>query len=124
MTPTEKMIQDGLWRPIEEAPKDADIDAIAPARILAKSQTGRCITVKSLSKMHSYRFVDGNDNYYTESFFTHFRPLHDDRLANALKVAVEVLDFMIGNVNTPEMAELWAIQALAEIDRIAKEKGK
>lgn len=117
-SPTDKLIADNLWRDISEAPKDGTI--YLGAIIQPDGSFG-----------HPFEAVFDDDNgrhscvFQTEPTWhipTHFRPLPDDRCANALNIAVEALrhyaqgDYRVGDSDV-------ARETLAEIERIAKGEG-
>lgn len=112
MNKIEKLIQDGLWRDISEAPRDVNVIVT----------DGRCSADAYwwVNDWEPCNVSSGDPELDCSITFkpTHFRPLPDDRLANALKVAVGALkDISMANV---EVVDEIVDAALAEIERIAE----
>lgn len=123
-THTEKLIQDGLWRDISEAPMDGTIylgEIIQPDGSFGQpfeahfdEDIGKHVCVFQTEPVHHMP--------------THFRPFPDDRCANAFKVAVEALRIISKWHEYPVQAgaeiaamnmQRCALEALTEIERIA-----
>lgn len=115
---TQQMIQDGLWRDIAEAPKDGTTVIV---RYPPKLRTD----VEYIERLSWFDGWLWRDLRATSLTPTHFRPLPDDRLANAMKVAVEALEFVYSNASQSgaehgKGAMCGRVKkALAEIERIA-----
>lgn len=121
MTSTEKMIEDGLWRPIEEAPKDEAV----PFLILRPYEKIYCDVVIQVSFYQGRMYpdargacIDWEDGIENA---THFRPLPDDRIANALERAVIALQEINQSGEAHEAGyQQIAKDTLADIDKIAR----
>ncbi len=102
-THTEKLIQDGLWRDISEAP-ECEIEMLTPLGV---------------ARGHAYDFHE-TMRMPKELWATHFRMCDDEgRLANALKVAVNAV-YVAMSDDVPLDRVAFYREALAEIERIAK----
>jgi hypothetical protein len=84
-----KLIDDGRWQPIEGAPKDENGYIIL--QDLTPDHAGR-VSLPFFGRWSTKvsRFVAGGS---AKGIPTHFRPLPDDRLSNALEVAVAALNY-------------------------------
>jgi hypothetical protein len=86
MTPEiQRLIEDGRWQPIENAPKDADIlllgEQCHAVAYWWVNEWSPCSVLSSDSELDCGLSFEP----------THFRPLPDNRLADALEVAVRAL---------------------------------
>lgn len=121
MTPTDKLIADGLWRDISEAPRDGAI--YLGAIIQPDGRFGQAFEATFDDDMGRHSCVIVTE--FKPHLPTHFRPIPDDRLANALRVAVEALRELqveykkINHVDAVG-ASIKADEALARINRIAE----
>lgn len=111
---TDKLIADNLWRDISEAPEGTEIIM----------DTGLGLAKGYVEDFHQTMRMP------KDLWATHFRPLPDDRCANALKMAVEALNKIQSGRETVRLATLEyqgqktyaakiADEALAEINQIA-----
>lgn len=128
MTPTDKLIADNLWRDISEAPGDGRRFLCLWLTHDPRAKDGLTLSVT--------RWVD--DEYgvgwmpdiacvlpINQDAAKLFRPIPDDRLANALRVAVEALNSITNaeyDYETGYHSNETAEYALAKIERIAEEK--
>lgn len=124
MTPTDKLITDNLWRDISELPRDESMDVYV--FILGEDLDVDSYKTGWYCKRTDVWLLNGNEEYLyddliglTDGVFMKI----NDRCANALKVAVGALehyaqgDYRVGDSDV-------AREALAEINRIANNKGE
>lgn len=128
MTPEiQKLIDDNKWQPIEDAPNKTFV--------LLRGSSGYTTTpyrYLNAQKDIEYRprqpWIDyANDSVLDRGNLpTHFRPLPDDRLAEALEVALGFMEHLQdnGTYDYVESSHLWddLNEALQKIQQIAEEK--
>lgn len=128
---TDKLIADSLWRDISEAPKNGKKFLCLWLTHDPRAKDGLTLSItRWIDDERGCGWIpDTSVNVLprNQDAAKLFRPLPDDRLANALKVAVEALDYIqFGTCDCTAPMELCicaerkAEETLAKINRIAE----